>query len=456
MAKNPNILSVNEGSAPTPNAPVQQPAEPQKTVSLSQNPKKETATFNGMTVAQKLNYLNVKDKRGILTPEERQQKEDFEKQLQEEGNEGNITPEDGTKIGDKDKEPKDLFKEEDIIQYMYNDWLLGGANWLYKQIYKQIDKAYERVKNRQRQAKADKESQKNTKYNTITTRDTINAKADKMDEGSKAAIDKNRDKVKNTLAEITAGNIDASQASGFTKILMNELPERQRQSFCSDAMGKIDNLAENIKAVKRVAGMLASAQMAETICHNQNAFKNVNAANLFEAISKRNAIIIARNMDNLQKDGGNPEKFINNLSSHVEKANKFADKQYKKLNFEEAGKKAKTNSALRKINESLGIKPEEATRPDRLEPKSMLEHLVASNNFEDLLTKQLENNKRTTNAAAIEKENNNNRRNNFEARIATIRPGYSGSRVGPQITKDSFNKDSFRLAQQFQQGASGR
>lgn len=138
------IVRVNEGTAPAPtgntNAPAPQtqapaPAEPQKTVYLSQNPKKETETFQGMTVAQKLNYLRIKDKRGIITPEERQLKEECEKQLKEqEGGEGNITPEDGTKVQEEEKDPKDIFKEQDIIQYMYNDWLLGGANWLYKKV----------------------------------------------------------------------------------------------------------------------------------------------------------------------------------------------------------------------------------------------------------------------------------------------------------------------------------
>ena len=94
-----------------------------------------------------------------------------------------------------------------------------------------IDKHYERFKNRVRQAKA----QANVKYNTHTTRDTIDDKAVKSYEGSKAAIEKSREDVKNILADIAAGKIDASKASGFTKILMNELPEDKTQCilrFC--------------------------------------------------------------------------------------------------------------------------------------------------------------------------------------------------------------------------------
>ena len=59
MAKSPSTVSVSEGTAPqqqpqATNTPVQTNNEPQKTVYLSQNPKKEAASFQGMTVAQNL------------------------------------------------------------------------------------------------------------------------------------------------------------------------------------------------------------------------------------------------------------------------------------------------------------------------------------------------------------------------------------------------------------------
>ncbi len=443
MAKTPNTISVSEGSQTKTqpqqtNTPVQN-TESQKTVSLSQAPKKEAENFQGMTISQKLNYLHAQEKRRILTPEEQQQKDLFERQLAEDGKEGNVTPEDGTKIGEKESNPGDIFKEEDVITYMYKDWLLGGLNWLYKQCYKKIEQAYERAKNRQRRAPKGPQ-----KYNTITTRDTIDSKAQKRNESSKAAIDKSRDNVKDILTNIAAGNIDASKASGLTKTLMNGLPEDKRQAFCASAMQKVENLAENMKAIQLTAGQLARAQMAQDICKNQDVFKNTNPAQLYEAIAKRNAILIARQMDELQQRGGNPKNFLQDMSEKVEKANKFADKQYKKNKFDEAGKKGKDNKILQEINERLGIKPEEITKSDRQQPKSMLEHLVSTNKFEDLLTKQLENNRRQTNAVAAQRENNNNRRQNFQARVAMLRGNsYSMKPVHREVT---FNQDAYRSA----------
>lgn len=153
------------------------------------------------------------------------------------------------------------------------------------------------LKNRCRKNKNSADAKK---YNTISTRDTIDDKAVKMFDGSKAAIEKGRDAVKSILSDIAEGKIDGSKATGFTKILMNEMPERERQAFCASAMEKIQNLAENMKTIQFMAGQLARAQMAETLCKNQDAFKNVNPVQLFEAMSKRNAILIARQMDELE------------------------------------------------------------------------------------------------------------------------------------------------------------
>ena len=465
----PDIRNIaRQTAAPQTQAPA--PAEPQKTVYLSQNPKKETETFQGMTVAQKLNYLRIKDKRGIITPEERQLKEECEKQLKEqEGGEGNITPEDGTKVQEEEKDPKDIFKEQDIIQYMYNDWLLGGANWLYKKCYKYIDKKYNQFKNRCRKNKNSADAKK---YNTISTRDTIDDKAVKMFDGSKAAIEKGRDAVKSILSDIAEGKIDGSKATGFTKILMNEMPERERQAFCASAMEKIQNLAENMKTIQFMAGQLARAQMAETLCKNQDAFKNVNPVQLFEAMSKRNAILIARQMDELEGRGGNPASFMKDMEKQIEKANEFADKQYKKHKFDEAGKDGATNPTLTKINERLGLKREEMTKSDRLEPKSMLEHLVATNKFEDLLTKQLEGVRRQESSLEAQQEAHNNRRQNFEQRRAAILQyresirspanphGYiAGDRRGSEQARQqsqqrpAFNMDAYRLAREAQGAA---
>ena len=482
MADTPKTVSVNEASAPQAQQPVQQPApqptpqnnsEPQKTIALSQNPKKEEQNFQGMTVAQKLNYLNAKEKRDILTPEERKQQEECREQLakEQEGDEGEITPEDGTKVGEKDDEPKDLFEEEDIIKYMYSKWLLGGANWLYKKTYKKADWVKQAFNNYCARAKMAAKKRENSEYNTITTRNNIDDKAIKLYDGQKATLDKGKEGLKAVLEDIKNGNIDASKATGLTKRLMQELPEGKRQQFCTEAQAMIENLAENIKTIHFVAGQLARAQMAESICINQNAFKNSVPANVFEAMEKRNALAIAAQMDEWQKQGKNPAKLIQKLKDDVEKANKFADKQYKKEKFDEAGKKGKENSKLRDINKDLGIPSEEVTKPQHYEPQTMLQHLIVSNNLEMGITEKLNKLNGRQMVQAARNDNYQDRRANLHNRVANC-ARYSEmirSRVNPngllvmdtqgqrraqqfQGVRPQFNMDAYRMAQQ-QQGA---
>ena len=356
--------------------------------------------------------------------------EDLEKK-QADGKEGNITPENGKKVGENDKEPKDIFKEEDIIKYMYNDWLIGGMNWLYRKTYKWIDHAYHAAKNRRAQLKEEKDPN----YNTITTDNKIQKRKAKNYDTSAASIDKGAEKTLADLEAIKSGNVDTSKASALTRRIMNEIPESKREAFCNEATSMVKNAAENIKKIQLLAGTLARTQMAENLCKNQEAFSNVNSEALLTALTKRNAILIARAANETQQRGGNVGEFLKEFDKELKKSDKFADKQFKKNKFDEAGKKGKKNKHLQKLNETLGITQEDQTREQDLQPRSMLEHLVSSNNAEAVVTKTLDDNKRQLNASAARRETNNARKEHFQSRIQ----GFSGSRLNPPIKNMTIN-----------------
>ncbi len=81
----------------------------------------------------------------------------------------------------------------------------------------------------------------------------------------------------------------------------------------------------------------------------------------------------------------------------------------------------------------------------------MLEHLVATNNFENLLTKELENNKRQAGALASQRDNNNNRWETFAKHGVSIIRG--NSHALKPITKEvTFNQDAYRKALASAQG----
>ena len=176
-------------------------------------------------------------------------------------------------------------------------------------------------------------------------------------------------------------------------------------------------------------------------------------------------------MDEWQKQGKNPAKLIQKLKDDVEKANKFADKQYKKEKFDEAGKKGKENSKLRDINKDLGIPSEEVTKPQHYEPQTMLQHLIVSNNLEMGITEKLNKLNGRQMVQAARNDNYQDRRANLHNRVANC-ARYSEmirSRVNPngllvmdtqgqrraqqfQGVRPQFNMDAYRMAQQ-QQGA---
>lgn len=414
MAQDSTTVRVNEGTG-------SQTQEPQKTVSLSQNPKNNDGQ-SFMNIKERLEFLKVQ---GVHTPEERKEIEDLEKKLAD-GKEGNVTPEKGKKVGESEKEPKDIFKEDDIIHYMYNDWLIGGMNWLYKKTYKYIDRGYHYAKNRRDRLKEDL---KNTKYNTIKTDSAIRKKRVKNYDTSAAAVDKGAEKTLADLEAIKSGNVDSTQVSALTKRIMNEIPESKRVAFCTAATSMVQNAAENIKTIQLLAGTLARTQMSENLCKDQEAFSNVSSEALLTALTKKNAILIARAANEAQERGEDIGKFFKDFDKKLKKADKFTDKQFKKNKFDEAGKKGKKNKHLQKLNELLGITQEDQAREQDLQPRSMLEHLVVSNNAEAVLTQTLDNNRRQLNASAAQRDINNNRRVQFQNRIA----GFQASRhINPQ------------------------
>ena len=49
---------------------------------------------------------------------------------------------DGDEPNKMDSDGKGPFKEEDVISYMYNDWLIGGANWLWAKTESKLKSSY--------------------------------------------------------------------------------------------------------------------------------------------------------------------------------------------------------------------------------------------------------------------------------------------------------------------------
>ena len=101
--------------------------------------------------------LAEKAYRGTLTVGEKEQFEKMKKQKQEDSMEykPSLNPH-----NDQKKEHKDKFKEQDVIDYMYNEWFLAGLSWLFDKaedgldyvLDKLIDNQHERSARRARES----------------------------------------------------------------------------------------------------------------------------------------------------------------------------------------------------------------------------------------------------------------------------------------------------------------
>ena len=425
--KNPN--TEQQTPAPTASAPQ---ASPQNTVSVNQEPKKTESFTNGITVKEQLNYLHVKERNGILTPDERKKKEKLEEQLNNDGKEGNITTEDGKKVDEEEKEPKDIFEEKDVIEYMYKDWLLGGANWLYKKLYKGVDKFIAAANARAKQRQEDNKSAKNSSY-TATTHNQIGNKANKEYEKSSEAIKKGALMRQQILRGIATGEINESNADPFAKKLLSKIPPQHRKAFSADAITKIETMSKNLQTIQFMASELTQAQMAQQLIQNQDAYKNANLDAVIKAMNKRNAILFARLLSDEQNNSLKTAKLTKNLLKKIERANTFANKQIKKGRIDELNKDPKQNKDLMELNATLGIdNVDNINIAQNTDKKSMLESLIdGSQQFEQLFAQKEENTIEAQSLAA-KKEENQARRDMAKSRIREIYKNNIKSQLNPR------------------------
>lgn len=109
-------------------AQTQDKTKPANEQSTEQNASEQMNTYLRKTLT--LEQLKEKKYRGTLTAEQQQQLKD--EKLKDEKKVANLENVDGdVQKNTKREQSKDKFRDEDVIKYMYEDWFLGGASWLF-------------------------------------------------------------------------------------------------------------------------------------------------------------------------------------------------------------------------------------------------------------------------------------------------------------------------------------
>lgn len=356
-----------------------------KTVNVSQNRGNDKITLNqpdmtGMTVEQKIKTLTVLQKQGRTTQQQDEQLKDLQDSIMD------VNRENNPKVNAKErKEPDDIFKEKDVLKYMYEDWLLAGGNWLWKKSFMAIagtsDKLIAGLEKKAQKSAADAKKQKdNTTTRYAANVDKMLANLAKMDKAAGTAGLAAFTAKMNRYANGTESEDEKNTTYG--QIMAGLSPEKRKEA-CSAMVGMGANANENIQVIKTMAGILARTQLIEAglqDCSKLNADPQY-----FKAIRDRNALMMAQHIDRAVAEGQDPVAVFKELHDNILAASAQTDKSLSKGKYVENGEKPKANPKLEAVNNALGI--EGQTQPpanDR--PMGMVEALVRHQGISNIIS----------------------------------------------------------------------
>lgn len=213
-----------------------------------------------------IDQLRMKAYQGTLTVEQAEQlKKGDDKKVAKLGNQ------DGDKKKDKREPSKDKFKDEDVIKYMYEDWFLGGASWLFNKtedlILDTVDAACNQYLMRNQRLREDRQAQ--------------------QDERLKAAKDKAAGFGKITEEQLNALNAECQNKAGSFKDIFKDLQDnlhnpnpqwkyysaedtfiknlqanpQQAQKFIDGASKEIEKRLKGIETTGKLAMLVTSVEM---------------------------------------------------------------------------------------------------------------------------------------------------------------------------------------------------
>lgn len=179
------------------------------------------------------------------------------------------------------REPRqDKFRDEDVIKYMYEDWFLGGASWLFNKAEAYIldtidwacDKSVERARNRRQKINEMKNEKAKIRINRAN--DFIQTAGDMMN-GLGAECTAKAQTYKDILQDIqkNIGNPHPqweyfSADDPFIKKL--ETDPMQARQFVQTTSQELENRTKLIEMTGKLAMLMTSTQMTDEFMKNPN------------------------------------------------------------------------------------------------------------------------------------------------------------------------------------------
>lgn len=423
--------------------------------------KQEQKAFANMTVKQKLDYLNQKVKQGTITPDE----EKLKKELEEQSNNGksvDAAKKNLAKTGHREVEDIKFIKEQDILDYMYNEWLIAGANWLLNKTYKGIvytgdylgDKLANTIRNWQT-TKHHKPNDSTTAYakDADNSWDNYNKKAKQQIENDDKATYDRFDKF--NRCEFT--DEDRARYPKLCEALENATP-KDRAKLCNAFCQRANERANELKIVHYMASALARAQMLQNTMSQEN--PEPFNEQVFNAMCQQNSLLIDKQLELAKHEGNDLNPIINKLYKNIEKANKIVNKSLDKGKYQGNQKKSKEpieNENLLAVNEFLGLNEIGAPLPSTVlnfyintpqGPQKLNEAASANQTIDKNIHSLNQDLSTPTSLIMSEKEKNARRKAHFQARIARMKD--DALQIPDKLRKKTNDNENQETRHQFQ------
>ena len=316
-------------AAPQPEAPRAEPTKTADTnVAAGTKDKagegKGTSKGISQSKASRLLEINEQLNKGVLTIDERAKLEDEKKALEGEADADGETKELKDDDAKKDDENDNKFAEQDIIKYMYNEWLIKLGCWCGDKIEKAGGNAYHKLKRRTLAGIAEGKAQ----ADAIKNSDTYKAykKVKNLKEGTSEEIKKrDKDRLK-TVQDLAVAIGDGKMAADSANDLL--------------ALAKYMNVKpEDVKDNQDIQNIVQAS-----LKHKQN------QENLYQTLGisvedvTKNPKLISERMKELKKDKENPDLYKEALEKQKEVKDsqkelcnlgaRFAQKEARKISFD--------------------------------------------------------------------------------------------------------------------------
>ena len=257
---------------------------------------RQTMQVENMQTAGEQNTLTVERKKEETMPQKTLSVEDLKSRAYQ----GTLTVEqadqlrklnDDKKVADMKSQPgdtkknkrepsNDKFKDEDVIKYMYEDWFLGGASWLFNKaeayILDTIDSACDIAAERAQKRSRKREELKDKKIKeTYTRADKFLEMTGNMMNGLGAECQAKIQSYSSLMQELrdNLGKPNPnwqhfSPEDPFVKRL--EANPSQAQKFIKTASQELENRTKMIETTGKLAMLIASVQMTDEFMKNSS------------------------------------------------------------------------------------------------------------------------------------------------------------------------------------------